>query len=63
MKLSAGVAGVALLLAAVPVAAHHAFASEFDANRPVTLKGTVKVAHPTRCSGAVLRRIRCRLEQ
>jgi hypothetical protein len=35
----AAVAG--LLLAAVPVAAHHAFAAEFDANKPVKLQGTV----------------------
>ena len=31
----------ALLLAAVPVWAHHAFAAEFDASKPVKLKGTV----------------------
>jgi hypothetical protein len=31
----------ALLLAAVPVAAHHAFAAEFDVKRPIKLRGTV----------------------
>ena len=35
------VAGFSLLLAAVPVWAHHAFAAEFDGNRPLTLRGTV----------------------
>lgn len=35
------IAGVALLVAAVPVMAHHAFAAEFDANRPLKLTGTV----------------------
>jgi hypothetical protein len=35
------VVGAAWLLAAVPAAPHHAFAAEFDINRPVTLTGTV----------------------
>jgi hypothetical protein len=35
------VASAGLLLAAVPAWAHHAFAAEFDAKRPVHLEGTL----------------------
>jgi uncharacterized protein DUF6152 len=40
-KLLVMVTGVGLLLAAVPVWAHHAFAAEFDQNKPLKLRGTV----------------------
>jgi len=40
-KLAVIVTGVFLLLAAVPVWAHHAFSAEFDVNKPLTLKGTL----------------------
>jgi len=34
-------AGLGIVLAAVPVSAHHAFSAEFDAAKPITLKGTI----------------------
>lgn len=42
-KLYSVVAGAAFLLAvaAAPVIAHHSFAAEFDAKKPVKMKGTV----------------------
>ncbi len=41
-KLFRVIAGAALLVAAAaPVLAHHSFAAEFDANKPVKIKGTV----------------------
>ena len=40
-KLVSLIAGLALLSAAAPVTGHHAFAAEFDANKPIKLRGTV----------------------
>jgi hypothetical protein len=40
-RLTAAVVSIAGLLAAVPVVAHHSFAAEYDANKPITLTGTV----------------------
>jgi hypothetical protein len=41
IRLLAVAGGIGLLLAAVPAWAHHAFAAEFDAARPLKLHGTV----------------------
>src|ERR1700704_5696885 len=40
-KLSVLVTGIALLLTAVPLWAYHAFTAEFDAKKPLKLRGTV----------------------
>jgi hypothetical protein len=40
-KLATVTAGASLLLTALPVWAHHSFAAEFDATKPVKLQGTV----------------------
>jgi hypothetical protein len=40
-KLLVLIVGAGILLAAVPVWAHHAFAAEFDANKQIKIRGTV----------------------
>ena len=40
-RLSIVVLGLGMLWAAVPVAAHHSFAAEFDIDQPITLRGTL----------------------
>ena len=40
-KLMVVVAAVGLVLAAVPVWGHHAFAAEFDQNKPIKVQGSV----------------------
>jgi len=44
MQRTVVIGGLGLLLmgATIPVAAHHAFAAEFDSKKPVSFKGTVK---------------------
>ena len=41
LKVIAGLFGTGIALLSFPAAAHHAFAAEFDVNRPITLEGTV----------------------
>lgn len=41
MKLSAAVVAIGLWYAAAPLEAHHSFAAQYDANKPITLRGTI----------------------
>ena len=41
MRAKLAVMALGLMLAAVPVVAHHSFAAEYDANKPVKMTGTV----------------------
>ena len=40
-RFAAAIAGISLVVVATPVVAHHSFAAEYDAARPVVLKGVV----------------------
>lgn len=40
-KLGLAVAGLGWLVASAPLIAHHSFAAQYDAAKPITLKGTV----------------------
>jgi hypothetical protein len=41
LRLSIRIAAIGLLVAAVPAPAHHAFAAEFNSDKPIALRGTV----------------------
>ena len=43
IALSIGIAGLLVLVAAVPAPAHHAFGAEFDIAKPIALRGMVTV--------------------
>jgi len=40
-KVAVWIAGVALLVSAMPLLAHHSFAAEYDSTKPIKITGTV----------------------
>ena len=40
-RFAVAMAGLVLMLASVPLRAHHSFAAEYDGNKPIKLSGTV----------------------
>jgi len=41
IRMIVAILGIGLALSSVPVWAHHAFAAEFDVNKPLTIEGTL----------------------
>ena len=41
MNLAFATVSLGILLAGVPVQAHHSFSATYDGNKPITLKGTI----------------------
>jgi len=41
LRLAVAMAALVLMLAGVPLRAHHSFAAEYDGNKPIKLSGTV----------------------
>ncbi len=56
IKLTSLVVVAGILLYAVPVFAHHSFAAEFDAGKPITLRGSItRLEMPITLRGSITR--------